>query len=231
MSAATLEKPAARRARPVQTTLAKATDAAMTELSKAIDLMVSAQRAAEDGHHLCRALRVAEEMALEIMGWMDHGQRGPGEWMNRMFDCQAVLRCAALDPSEPASTLAASQAAEAVDRATAVLDQSSAGEVPRAAATVEPPAMAEDLGARRRLAFNAYYQQSDLISGLKELLEEASKHPGLKNGQMHVGIVSRIELLANIIFHAARLDGDDGTGWAHWDELGNLQRAFDGGLA
>lgn len=207
-------------------TLAQATDMAMTELSKAVDLMVSAQRAAEDGHHLDRALRVAEEIALEVMGWMDHGQRGPGEWMDRMFDCQAVLRCAALDPSEPASTLAAAQAADAVDRATAVLDQPFADEKPRAAATVEASAPAEDLDARRRVAFDAHYEMVSLADGAKKLLATECNEDTIK----YTGILSRIELLGHIVFHAARLDGSDGTGWGEWDDLDRLKRAFNGGL-
>ncbi|PZP92643.1 MAG: hypothetical protein DI587_31290 [Variovorax paradoxus] len=232
MSAATVEKTAARRrAAAAPMTLAQATDVAITELSKAIDLMVSAQRASEDGHHLDRALRVAEEIALDVMGWMDHGQRSPGEWMDRMFDCQAVLRCASLDPSELASTLAASQAAEAVDRATAVLDQPLAGVAPRAAATVaEQQPLAAALPAERRiLAFDAYHQITGLADGLQKILNEHGATTGCTDeAQLHLGIVARINLLADVIFHAARLDGTDGSGWGDWDDLVKLRRVFEG---
>lgn len=231
MSAATLQKPAARKRSRAPVTLAQATGTAMTDLAQAIDLISSARSAADTGHYLERTLRMAEEIALTVMGWLDHGKEDRDTWMDRLYDCQSLLMCAVAYNERPASTLLSQQAANLLDKITDDLGHQFSDATPRPVASVEVTSSAEDLGARRRLAFNAYYQQSDLISGLKELLEEASKHPGFKNGQMHVGIVSRIELLANIIFHAVRLDGDDGTGWARWDELSNLQRAFDGGLA
>lgn len=94
-----------------------------------------------------------------------------------------------------------------------------------------PLAPAEDLDARRALAFDAYHQITGLTAGLKKLLAAQGSTTGeIDEAQMQLGIVSRLELLSDIIFHAARLDGTDGSGWGEWDVLERLQRAFDGRL-
>lgn len=96
------------------------------------------------------------------------------------------------------------------------------------AVTMERPAASieEDGKARLALAFNAHYELVSLVAGAKQLLETESDEGTIK----YTGILSRIELLGHIVFHAARLDGTDGSGWGEWDDLERLQRAFDGRL-
>lgn len=126
MSAATIKKPAkapAPAATAVSMTLAQAKDAAFTELSQAVDLISSARSAANNGHYLERTLRMAEEIAIDVLGHMDHDRHDRHEWSDRMFDCQSLLMCAAAYNESATSTLAARHAAKHLDHATNVLDQ------------------------------------------------------------------------------------------------------------
>ncbi|PZP97164.1 MAG: hypothetical protein DI587_18465 [Variovorax paradoxus] len=168
MTATTIKKPAkapASTAAAVPMTLAQAKDAAFTELSQAVDLISSARSAAENGHYLERTLRMAEEIAIEVLGDMDHGRHDRHGWSDRMFDCQSLLMCAAAYNECAASTLAAQHAAKHLDHATDVLDQSFPDETPKGLATVEQPVcikallrgMVEHFGIARRqdLSFTA----------------------------------------------------------------------------
>lgn len=231
MSTATLQKPSARKRTRGPITLAQATDAAMTDLSQAIDLIASARSTADTGHYLERTLRMAEEIALTVMGWLDHGEEDRDTWMDRLYDCQSLLMCAVAYNESPASTLLSQQAAKLLDKITDDLGQQFAGEAPRAAATVEEqPAQAAALSAERRiLAFDAYHQITGLADGLQKILNEHGASTGCTDeAQLHLGIVARINLLADVIFHAARLDGTDGSGWGDWDDLVKLRRVFEG---
>lgn len=133
MSDAALKKPAkapAAVAAALSMTLSQAKDAAFTELSQAVDLISSARSAANNGHYLERTLRMAEEIAIDVLGDMDHGRHDRHEWSDRMFDCQSLLMCAAAYNESATSTLAARHAAKHLDHATNVLDQLFQDELP-----------------------------------------------------------------------------------------------------
>lgn len=89
------------------------------------------------------------------------------------------------------------------------------------AATVE---LADEPGDRLGLAFDAYYQLVSMIDACKKLLEAERSEETIK----YTAMLSRMECLCDIVFHAARLDGTDGSGWGDWDDLGKLRRVFEG---
>lgn len=144
MTAVLTKKPAkAKLAAPALMTLAQATAAARAEVSSALELISSARSAAIAGDYLDRTLRVAEEMATDVVGLIDRGQHDRYEWSDRMFDCQALLTCVEACNDGAASTLAAKQAAKRLDQATEVLDHPHLGRAAQAAAVVSvEPAIA-----------------------------------------------------------------------------------------
>ncbi|KQP43947.1 hypothetical protein [Pseudorhodoferax sp. Leaf274] len=126
MTAATIKKPAKAPATVVAAepmTLAQATGVAMTELSQALALIASARSTAQPGHYLERTLRMAEEIGLDVMGWMDHDQEDRNTWTDRLYDSQSLLMCAVAYNEGPASTLLAQQAAKLLDKITDDLGQ------------------------------------------------------------------------------------------------------------
>lgn len=96
---------------------------------------------------------------------------------------------------------------------------------------VEEPVVpaAEDLAARRRLAFDANFELECLAEGARELLKAECNEGTIK----YSGMLARIITLSEIIFFAMRLHGepDPDNAWGDRDKLDYLQRVFEGKMA
>lgn len=73
------------------------------------------------------------------------------------------------------------------------------------------------------LAFSANFQIEKLAVMLKRTIEE----DGFEEATAYAGVLARIILLTNVVFHAAKLSGADHDEH-HDNTLGDLQRMFDG---
>lgn len=80
----------------------------------------------------------------------------------------------------------------------------------------------EDLDARRKLAFSANFE-------ILKLAEAASRICDNDDHAIFHGMMARIQQLAEIVYFAQRLHGDDPAEVGE-PELKNLQRCFDGAL-
>lgn len=87
------------------------------------------------------------------------------------------------------------------------------------------PQLGAESTARRKLALESVCEIEKLADAVKRL---AADH---EDEAVFSGIMSRIELLSSIVFHAVRLDGTDGSGWGDRDDIKKLQRVFDGRMA
>ncbi|RCW73842.1 hypothetical protein [Pseudorhodoferax soli] len=100
--------------------------------------------------------------------------------------------------------------------------------------TMERPAQApvapaaDDLNARRALAFDANFELESLAEAARELLEAERSEGTIK----YSGILARIVTLNEIVFFAMRLHGepDADNAWGDRDKLDFLRRIFEGKL-
>lgn len=175
MSAVITKKPGkAKPASPALMTLAEATQAARADLSRAVKLTTSAEDAADPGNMLARTLRIAQDIAEEVAGWMDRGQHDRFGWMDRLYDLQGLLVCAAAYNENPASSLAAKAAAQAIERAMEILDQPHLG---MNTATIE----------RRRTSAgtkNPGDHRASAIATVREITEQAASVWGSADGMV-----------------------------------------------
>ncbi len=88
------------------------------------------------------------------------------------------------------------------------------------------PETAEQLDARRRLAFDANAQLAKMAEGIVRLLELEADD----NTTLYCGMLQRIQQLNSIMFHAMRLHGDPAGEWGPSDAIATLRRDFQGPL-
>ena len=86
------------------------------------------------------------------------------------------------------------------------------------------PLEPDDTKARRSLAFDANYQISKMALGMSRLMcinrdDETT---------MYLGMLARIQQLSEIVFLAARLNGDDDDVWGDCAEMKSLLAVFEG---